>query len=277
MIVAVSDVHLAEKLKDTMVEKDDRVFLEFLNHVKDDLLSDGGDLVILGDLVDFWRRDFAKALMEIEDVISVLTCLKDDVKVHYVVGNHDYYMLKLKETLSDSFPFENVAESVKLQDGGKTFFFTHGYQLEVLANPYYKSLTSYKSFAENLCLAGDDTGNAASKLWDTIQASTSILEKLHRVPSDLSGALKSMMEGPGERLCGRHEAALTIGNLAKSKSRTVYLGMGIDEFLIYGHTHMPFHDEEHRVANVGSWNKSPCDEYKYMVIRDGVVEPKVWI
>ncbi|HII06692.1 MAG TPA: UDP-2,3-diacylglucosamine diphosphatase [Methanotrichaceae archaeon] len=277
MIVVVSDVHLAEKQNDAKVEKDDREFLEFLNHIKDDQLSDGGDLVILGDMVDFWRRDFAKALMDVEDAISVLASFKDDVKVHYVVGNHDYYMLKLKETLSDGFPFENVAEYVRLQEGGEKFFFTHGYQLEVLANPYYKSLTSYKCFAENLCLVGDDTGNAASKLWDTIQASKSILENLRRVPSDLSGTLKSMMEGPDERLCGRHEAALTIENLAKSRSRTIYLGMGIDEFLVYGHTHMPFHDEEYRVANVGSWNKSPCSMYNYMVIENGVVEPKVWV
>jgi len=276
MIIVVSDVHLSEKPEDKTVERDDREFLEFLNHLKDDLLSDGGDLVILGDLIDFWRRDFAKALMEMEDVISVLVSFKDDVKVHYVVGNHDYYMLKLKETFVEGFPFENVAECVRLSDGEENFFFTHGYQLEVLANPYYKSLTSYKCFAENLCLAGDDTGNAASEFWDTIQRSKSILENLRRVPSDLSGALKSMMVGPGERLCGRHEAVLTIDNLAKSKSRTVYLGMGIDEFLIYGHTHMPFYDEEHRVANVGSWNKSPCDGYKYMMIRDGVAKLEVW-
>jgi UDP-2,3-diacylglucosamine pyrophosphatase LpxH len=276
MIVVISDAHLAEKSKDEKVEIDDREFLDFLNHVKDDLLSDGGDLVILGDLIDFWRRDFAKALMEMEDVISVLASFKKNVKVHYIVGNHDYYMLCLKETLSESFPFENVAECVRLQEGGEKFFFTHGYQLEVLANPYYKSLTSYKCFAENLCLAGDDTGNAASELWDMIQTSKSVLDNLRRVPSDLRGALKSMMKSPDDRLCGRHEAALTIDNLAKCKSRTVYLGMGTDEFLIYGHTHNPFVDEENRVANVGSWNKSPCDGYKYMMIRDGMVKPEVW-
>jgi len=276
MIVVISDVHLAEKSKDKKVERDDREFLAFLNHVKDDLLSDGGDLVILGDLIDFWRRDFAKALMEMEEVISVFTSFKDDVKVHYIVGNHDYYMLRLKETLSESFPFENVAECIRLREGGERFFFTHGYQLEVLANPYYKSLTSYKCFAENLCLAGDDTGNAASELWDMIQTSKSVLDNLRRVPSDLRGALKSMMAGPDERLFGRHEAALSIDNLAKSSSRAVYLGMETDEFLIFGHTHMPFVDEEHRVANVGSWKKSPCDEYRYMVIRDGTVVPEVW-
>lgn len=50
----------------------------------------------------------------------------------------------------------------------------------------------------------------------------------------------------------------------------------LDEFLIFGQTHMPFVDEVHKVANVGSWTKSPCEDYKYMVIRDGLVEPEVW-
>lgn len=276
MIVVVSDVHLTERREDRKVERDDQEFREFLTHLEGNILSDGGDLVILGDLIDFWRRDFAKALMEMEDVISVLTGFKDDVKVYYVVGNHDYYMLKLKETLARDFPFENVAECIRLQDGGEKFFFTHGYQLEVLANPYYKSLTAYKCFAENLCLAGDDTGNAASELWDMIQSSKSVIDDLRRVPHDLRGALKSMMEGPEDRLRGRHEAALTIDNLAKSKSRAVYLGMWIDEYLIFGHTHMPFVDEQHRVANVGSWKKSPCKEYNYMLIQDGTVTPAVW-
>ena len=39
---------------------------------------------------------------------------------------------------------------------------------------------------------------------------------------------------------------------------------------------MLFIDEEHSVANVGCWKKSPCYDYKYMVIKDGVVAPKVW-
>ena len=275
-IVVISDVHLAERPKDKKVETDDREFFLFLSKARDELLSEGGHLVILGDFIDFWRRDFAKALLELEDAVSFITGFKDDVRVHYVVGNHDYYMQNLKKSLADDFPFKDVTESVRLQDGGQKFFFIHGYQLEVLANPYYKSLTAYISFAEQLCLAGDDTGNAASKLWDMYQSSKSILEKLPRIPSDIAGALTSMMKAPDERLHGRNKAALTIDNLAKSSSRSVYLGTRPDEFLIFGHTHEPFSDQKRMVANVGSWKKSPCDEYRYMVIRDGVPKLEAW-
>lgn len=276
MIVVVSDVHLAERSKDDKVVRDDREFLDFLNYAKDELLSDGGHLVILGDLIDFWRRDFAKALIDMEEAVSIITGFEDNVQVRYVVGNHDYHMINLKESLADDFPFEYVAESARLEDGGQKFFFIHGYQLEVLANPYYKSLTAYRCFAEHLCLAGDDTGNAASKLWDMIQSSKSILEKLPRIPPDISGALVSMMKSPDERLFGGNKAALSIDKLAKSSSRSIYLGMRSDEFMIFGHTHIPFSDEGHMVANVGSWKKSPCNEYRYMVIREGVPKLEVW-
>lgn len=275
-IVVVSDVHLAERPKDKKGESDDRVFLEFLRYAKDELLSDGGKFVILGDFIDFWRRDFAKALIEVEEAVSTITGFEDDVELRYIVGNHDYHMLNLKESLADDFPFKYVAESARLEEGGRKFFFIHGYQLEVLANPYYKSLTAYRCFAEQLCLAGDDTGDAASKLWDMIQSSKSILEKLPRIPSDIPAALFSMMKGPDERLFGRNKAALSIEDLAKSGSRSVYLGTRPDEFLIFGHTHIPFSDEGRMVANVGSWKKSPCEEYRYMVIRDGVPKLEAW-
>ena len=77
--------------------------------------------------------------MEMEVAVSIITCFKDDIRVHYVVGNHDYYMPKLKDRLADDLPFTNVTEQIRLGDGGRKFFFT---QLEVLANPYYKSLTA---------------------------------------------------------------------------------------------------------------------------------------
>jgi hypothetical protein len=40
-----------------------------------------------------------------------------------------------------------------------------------------------------------------------IQSSKSILEKLPRTPSDIPGALVSMMKGPDERLFGRSQIA----------------------------------------------------------------------
>ena len=72
MIIVVSDVHLAEKKDDPQVKVDDAKFLEFLDYIASHHLKDGGDLVLLGDIIDLWRRDFAKALVESDAVISKL-------------------------------------------------------------------------------------------------------------------------------------------------------------------------------------------------------------
>jgi predicted phosphodiesterase len=241
----------------------------------EDQLKDGGDLVLLGDIIDFWRRDFAKALMESERAIDILTKIKR-ANVHYVAGNHDFYMLRLKEALATRFPFDTVDRSIKLHEGGRKFFFIHGYQLETLANPYYKSLTSYERFAEGLCLAGDDLGNAADKLCETIKTTKSVLDGLKRLPADVAGALSSMMDPADKRLRGPHQAGALIETLSRSPARSVYLGTERDEVLVFGHTHQPFNDSQNNVVNTGSWNKSPNDRYCYLEIDGGEIKPRIF-
>lgn len=302
MIVVVSDVHLAEKPKDSendrnvdlenLLFEDDRQFLDFLRYIKTHQLSEGGDLVLLGDVVDFWRRDFAKALRECNVIFSELMNFDSNkVNIHYVVGNHDYYMLCLKDNLLNGPNFSNVAKSIRLSSGDKNFLFIHGYQLETLANPYYKSQTTYEGFAEQLCLCGDDIGSAANKLWElwnwwkgyrhlrNVKKNTKYLS-LKRHPKNIIRALNSMMEKPGERLKGRHKAGAIIEMLAGSESRGVYLGMEEDEVLVFGHTHNPYQCPPEnkmgaiRVVNTGSWKKSPNDYYSFVMIDDGDVQFK---
>ena len=277
MIVVVSDVHLAEEKTRDGLLRDDQQFLEFLKLLRTSYMKSGDDLVLLGDVIDFWRRDFTRALAECDAVFSELMNFDRGVKIHYVVGNHDYHMLNLKENLqSGGLHFSEVGKSARLSSGGKNFFFIHGYQLETLANPYYKSQTAYELFAENLCLAGDDAGNAASKLWEMMKESSSILEKLKRFPTDVKGALNSMMETPDKRLHGRHEAASFIDVLAKLESRSVYLGMERDEVLVYGHTHRQpaCFNPTTGVVNTGSWGKDPCDYYSFVQIDQGAINLK---
>jgi UDP-2,3-diacylglucosamine pyrophosphatase LpxH len=275
MIIVVSDVHGAERADDPQVKCDDCNFLEFLNYIESSHLKDGGDLVLLGDIIDLWRRDFVKALMESEPVISKLTEMSNKVRLHYVAGNHDFHMLRMCELLPDKFPFQ-VTKDLRLEEGGKKYFFIHGYQLEVLANPYYKSISAYETFAEGLCLAGDDTGNAADKLWETIEASKSALDGLKRLPTDIKGALASMMNSPDNRLSGIHKAHSMVDLVAISRARAIYLGMGREEILVFGHTHDPFYEPENGVANTGSWKRRPCRDYAYLEICGDQVKPLIF-
>ena len=113
MIIAVSDVHLAEKADDWQVQEDDKKFADFLDYLASGPLKDGGELVLLGDIFDLWRRDFVNALIECESIVSRLIDLGRKANVHYVVGNHDYHMLRMCELFSDKYPFR-VSKDLRL-------------------------------------------------------------------------------------------------------------------------------------------------------------------
>ncbi|MBN1133516.1 MAG: metallophosphoesterase family protein, partial [Methanosarcinaceae archaeon] len=118
-IVAVSDVHLGMK------GANNQKFIDFLESLDFEKIS---DFVLLGDIIDIWRRDFTKAVIECSKPLTLLNDLIDDTKIHYVVGNHDYYLLRLFELHGKNFPFE-VKKSTVISSKSQEFFFFHGYQL----------------------------------------------------------------------------------------------------------------------------------------------------
>lgn len=277
-IIAVSDVHLG------IPEANEEKFIDFLTQLDFDEVK---HLVLLGDIIDLWRRDFTKAFLESSKSLRLLNDLAAETNVHYIVGNHDYYLLRLKEINGQSFPFE-VSKSITLQSesnepqGGSQnesmeYYFIHGHQLEVLCNPYYKSMKTYEAFSEQMCLVGDDTGNAADEAWKLFQSSKSILDCLKRVPDNPHAALKSMMEPPEVRIrnSNKHNVIEPMEELARSNVRNFLLGMKPNQFLIYGHTHYPTNHpgdiKFENVANTGSWGVGEDRKYWYVKIEDGKV------
>src|SRR5579863_2116536 len=75
-IVAVSDQHLGIETADKAA------FIRFL----DQLQSDAGvtDLVLLGDVVDMWRRDASGIFLENKDVLDQIVLLQKKMRVHYI-------------------------------------------------------------------------------------------------------------------------------------------------------------------------------------------------
>jgi UDP-2,3-diacylglucosamine pyrophosphatase LpxH len=101
MIISVSDVHLGE---DGYLEQDSQ-FSKWLDFIRKDVLKNGGHLVLLGDIVDFWRKDSLQILQEYENAIGKLLEFPSNVDIHYVAGNHDFYMREIPEYFNAS-PFE---------------------------------------------------------------------------------------------------------------------------------------------------------------------------
>jgi UDP-2,3-diacylglucosamine pyrophosphatase LpxH len=249
MILAVSDVHLGYD------GCNKEAFSKFLDKCESIEIE---HLVLLGDFFDFWRRNNAKIITENEDILEKLNNLNAK-NIHYIVGNHDYYMFNLSERYEDNFPFK-ISKNLRLEDGGNRFYFIHGYEFEVLSlEPM--TLEMYEEFSEKMCFSEDIIGGIAGHLWDFIQG---------------SGFKEKFEKNPRERLESLKETN-KIYEFATSKGKSFLLGMKTDERLVFGHTHGPFINNEKTVANTGSWvNELPNKEYhnSYVEISGGTMELK---
>jgi UDP-2,3-diacylglucosamine pyrophosphatase LpxH len=114
----VSDIHLGYKNAD----KDS--FNRFLDSLQSD--TETTDLVLLGDIVDMWRRDAAGVFLENWDIVQKIINLKQKMRVHYVAGNHDYHVLQMR---NHSYPF-SFAKDLKFTDGKYTYVICHGLEFD---------------------------------------------------------------------------------------------------------------------------------------------------
>jgi len=246
MIIAVSDIHIGYDKSN----KDD--FLRFLDEMKGEQIE---HFVMVGDVFDFWRRNSIKTLLENEDVYTKITELNAE-NIYYIVGNHDFYVKEWYEKFKDSYPF-HVSKDLRLEDAGNRFYFTHGYEMEVLVN-YELNLETYEQFAYNMCWNSDEKGSLLSKIWDTFRTiSKEEVDELKLKPS-------------------KRKELKNLYYFATSPARYIFLGIYPDEALIFGHTHMPFIDKEQKVANTGSWVDELAEKVQnsYVEIVDGEMELK---
>ncbi len=249
MIIVVSDVHLGYKRSN----KDD--FISFLDKCDTQEIE---HLVLLGDIFDIWRLSRADVLIKNEDVFQKLSSLHAK-NIHYVAGNHDYLLVKLYDEHTADYPFV-VTRSLRLESGGKKFFFIHGYELEVATGSM--TVEHYEKFAEHMCFNTNIVDKVASILWNFIGNLSNIRTRFEMAinPPHMRGIIER------------------VHNLAMSKSVSLLVGMHPDEILVFGHTHKPFIVED-KVANTGSWVNEARDKQfqnSYVKIVDGRMELKYY-
>ncbi len=251
MILVASDVHLGYQ------NSNRQLFLNFLEEVCRPLGSED-HLVLLGDILDFWRRNNVAVAIENEVIFKVLESLK--AKVHYVVGNHDYTLITLK---LPEHQFFDVRKSFRLEVDGVSYNFIHGYQLEALAVFEPLTIEEYESLCVSLCQrTGDFIGDILSVLWDTIHLSFKKGDRRQQT-------IRSITEVPESRR-DMHR----VEQLARSSVRDLFLGLSRNERLVFGHTHRPFIEDT--VANTGSWVSDAEVQNTYITIENGKMELKIY-
>ena len=148
MIVVVSDVHLGyEKCNKEVFESFVEEFLkkEKIEH-----------LILLGDILDFWRRFSEGVILENLEILNKLNNL--NTEKHYVIGNHDYSLYRLIKYTNLQFEF---SKNLLLESDDTKFRFVHGYQIE-----FENFLSLYEKLCEYLCTSGDEKGKMLSDFWN---------------------------------------------------------------------------------------------------------------
>ncbi len=235
--IVVSDVHLGTELSNRYR------FINFIENLENDV----DHFVLLGDILDFWRRDPVGVLLENIDVIQKLMSLEPEINVSYVLGNHDFHLIRFPKSYFGSIFDLNYDLSIRY--GETTYRFIHGYQLEYKR---FGTLTAYEMFADEMCVAGDDVGRVADAVWKRVCEGGKVIDRIRNLigrPNWVSEIIGETVSPPDKRDLKKLEgyaAQLTTGRYA-------------GEFLIYGHTHEPFVKMEKNIANTGSWVEGSTD------------------
>ena len=115
----ISDIHL--KLRTSPEEKNRR---ESLYRLLDQVRLTGGTCFFVGDLFDFYfeypdlvPKSYTDFYQKAKDM------KKDGVELHYILGNHDYWVQEfMMHEIMDQVYFDDAIIDVN----GKKFFLTHG-------------------------------------------------------------------------------------------------------------------------------------------------------
>jgi UDP-2,3-diacylglucosamine pyrophosphatase LpxH len=275
LIIAVSDTHLGYH------QSDSKKFLKFINSELMNL-SENDHLVLLGDILEFWRGKNIDAIfskynkkdkeineqIEInENIFSHIMGLNKKTNVDYIIGNHDYTVISFLNNYNKNFEDKGypikIKKFLRLKDEKLNIFFMHGYQFEVISSLEPLTIDDYEKICTYLCdRTGPIVGKKLSFLWDLFNNSINLRK------SSLF-KIGSITKPPEER----KDNIDRIKNLVESIAfRQLFFGIRDDEFLVFGHTHRPFISYEKKVVNTGSWLKYPERNCTYLKIENDEIE-----
>jgi len=263
--IVVSDLHLGYDMCNKAA------FLKFLEDVCTKL-SDHDQLILIGDILDFWRANSVTVLLDnaVSAVFEKLRKLR--AHVIYVVGNHDYTILNVG--YRERKPF-TVKKSHRFEDNGVNFFLTHGYEFEVLANLAPLTVEDYEKLCVRLCHQQDLVGGFLSALYRLPRRVYEMISRRPRQPRQPKFEKLREMVVPFRVLDitkppeVRGKPALDrIRRFAESDEKVLFFDMDRGDHLVFGHTHEPFHVPQKKVANTGCWLYN-SKGYHYVEIENG--------
>lgn len=264
IIIAVSDVHLGYGDEDNEPQEphcNKKAFNKFLEQLKTEIPCDR--LVICGDFLDLWRRDLLGVVLENQDTFDWLQKAHENgVKLHFVVGNHDYYIRNFLwniDPTEDDIEFRKNLLLVEKDNGSNRpkWMFLHGDEFDSI---------QIEHFYDAFCMSNNFLGNLMEKTYQLWQETVSLFRRLigifrkgsyeykhnfSKLPAELRFSPEETPKDPKNKL--------DPVNLLKSVNKNAEkLAKKQRAGLIFGHTHSPgLSATGFLLANTGSWVTNP--------------------
>ena len=250
-IFVISDLHMGDGgVRDNFALGDREKQLNlFLDHVA----SQQGELIILGDLFEFWQ-------MNQSNIITMHLPLLDrlaQMNALYVLGNHDSDLDHFIGAGLLAHPlFQKMSGPFERQIGGKRFKFMHGHEVD----PVNKGDIPQwgRAFSIVAALAEDKNGSPLDKSGDFVQddleAVGSHLEEMFGGVIWLAGKIKRLIGLGGLRIQAQHLTPAQNPDRQKELLGMYHADMEDNGYdvLIVGHTHQPGRIEDW-YFNSGTW------------------------
>jgi len=255
-IIAVSDTHIGAPRGNAAA------FDDFLLDMLD--RPDVSDLVLCGDILDFWRCDVMDMMIESAPIMDRLISIADEgVNVHYIAGNHDYIMRKAESKHKRI----NFSTSLTLfEEGGENgderrWGFLHGWEFDKFMNPDY---------FDALCYANTTHGDMIRKTFKTY------LRFLPPVEAFLSSLIGWSIRGDMTRMVDEHDKQGLLDNRAPEGHDVLGSAEFPDGGLVFGHLHMPYMNTSEKMINCGSWHRSYPVHNTFVEIDGSTVHLRRW-
>ena len=219
----ISDIHLGLKSKEEEKQKED-LLVKFLHFAKDNC----NELFILGDLFDYWfeyRKVYQKGFFKTLTALKAIT--DNGVKIHYIIGNHDFMHLDFFEKEIGVKLYENEISTVL---NGSKFYLAHGDGL-------LKNDTGYKILKKIL------RNKFIQKMYSLIHP-------------DLGIALASRTSKSSRDYTSKKNFGEGDGLFAFARQK---IDEGFD-YVLLGHLHRRSYEQYKNgfYINLGSWLDKPC-------------------
>lgn len=220
MIIAVSDLHLGTE------ECNKEEFLRFL---RDPIWANDTELVLCGDIFDFWRGSISNVLIQNADVISELQYMYDElgVRITFIAGNHDWILRKA------SHPCFKFSTFHRVDEGSTQYAFIHGWESDPMQRP---------ELFDALCYTDRLGGAFVDQVWKEYVRHQGILNWVHEQIRKLRTKfeIEGMIQPPERRDLG----------FLFTQDMPVTREMG-PIATVCGHTHNPYIEDN--IINCGSW------------------------